>query len=204
VQSCNNCFSLKIIMEQESNEIVDLMQPIISVVKSMTVPGQKWMGENEPINAPMNSDMSVTWKIFQVGGAAKRDTQPCHCCPILSDNLLHPNVEKCSRFCKNEDDVCYHQTFLSSGNIAELQMHYNLLQSMLDEQYQSYEQLCLLLQMELGEDPGAPTGKGRLNKKSIHFNFEADNITYVTREKDNRMINHKLRIQCVTITVAPL
>jgi len=121
MQSWNNCFPLKIVMELESNEIVDLMWPVISVVKSMTISGQKWMGENEPINALMNSDMSMTWKIFQGGGAAKREAQPCHCCPILSEDLLHENVEKCSRLCKSEDDVCYHQTFLSSSNIAELQ-----------------------------------------------------------------------------------
>jgi len=141
VQSRNNCFPLKIVMERESNKIVDLMRPIIAVVKNMAAPGQKWMGDNKPINAPLNSDMSATWKIFQVGGAAKRDEQPCHCCAIRSDDLSHANVQKCSRFCKSEHDVCYHQTFLSSDNIAELQTHYDLLQSTLDEQHQSYEQI---------------------------------------------------------------
>jgi len=170
----------------------------------MTIPGQKWMGANEPINAPMNLDMSTTWKIFQVGGVTKRDVQPCHCCPILSDDLSHVNGEKCSRFCKNENDICYHQTFLSSSNIAELQMHYDLLQSMLDEQYQSYEGLCLLSQMELDEDPGAPTGEGRANEQLIHFNFEAENVMYATRAKYNQSINHKLRIQHIAVTVAPL
>jgi len=204
MQSRNNCFPLKIVMERESNDIVDLMRPIISVVKSMTVPGQKWMGGNEHIKAPMNSDMSATWKIFQVGGAAKRDVQPCHCCPILSDDLSHANAEKCSRFCKNEDDVCYHQTFLSSGNIEELQLHYDLLQSTLDEQYQSYEQLRLLSEMELDEDPSAPTGEGRMNERSIHFNFQAENVTYATRAKYSRTINHELRIRHMPVSVAPL
>jgi len=60
MQSRNNCFPLKIVMEQESNKIVDLMRPIISAVKNMATPGQKWMGNNELINAPMNSDMSAT------------------------------------------------------------------------------------------------------------------------------------------------
>jgi len=82
VQSRNNCFPLKIIMERESNKIVNLMRPIISAVKNMATPGQKWMGNNEPINVPLNSDMSATWKIFQVGGAAKCDKQPCHYCAI--------------------------------------------------------------------------------------------------------------------------
>jgi len=75
---------------------------------------------------------------------------------------------------------------------------------MLDEQYQSYEQLCLLLQMELDEDPGAPTGKGRVNEKSRHFNFEAENIMDATRAKYNKTINHELSIQLMTMTVAPL
>jgi len=105
VQSRNNCFPLKIVMEQESNKIVDLMRPIISVVKNMTTPGQKWMENKEPINAPLNSDMSAMRKIFQVGSMAKRDEQPCHCCAIPLDDLAHPNVEKCSHFCKNENDV---------------------------------------------------------------------------------------------------
>jgi len=204
IQSRNNCFPLKIVMERESNDVVDLMRPIISIVKSMTNPGQKWMGDNEPINAPMNSDMSATWKIFQVGGAAKRDAQPCHCCAILSDDLSHANVEKCSRYCKNEDDVCFHQTFLLSVNVAELQTHYDLLQSTLDKQYQSYEWLRTLSQMELDEDPGAPTGEGRLNDRSIHFDFEAVNVTYARRAKYNRTINHELRIRHMAVSVAPL
>ncbi len=54
-------------MEQESNKIVDLMRPNISAVKNMATQ----MGYNKPINAPLNSNMSATWKIFQVGGAAK-------------------------------------------------------------------------------------------------------------------------------------
>jgi len=205
VQSRNNCFPLKIVMERESNQIVDLMRPIISAVKSLTSPGQKWMrGNNEPITAPLNSDMSATWKIFKVGGAAKHDEQPCHCCPILSDDLSHANVVKCSRYCKDANDVCYHQTFLSSDNITELQTHYNLLQSTLDEHYESYERLRSLSQMELDEDPGAPTGEGRLNDKSIHFDFEASNVTAARRAKYNRTINHEIRIRHMTVSSAPL
>jgi len=204
VQSRNNCFPLKIVMERESNKIVDLMRPIISAVKNMAAPGKKWMGANQPIHAPLNSDMSATWKIFQVGGAAKRDEQPCHCCAIRSNDLSHANVEKCSRFCKNEDDVCYHQTFLSSDNIAELQTHYDLLQSTLDERYQSYEQIRLLSQMDLDEDPGAPTGEGRVNERSIHFDFEAENVTYATRAKYNRTINNELRIRNLVVSSATL
>jgi len=204
VQSRNNCFPLKIVMEHESNKIVDLMRPIISVVKNMGIPGGKWMAGNEPINAPLNSDMSAMWKLLQVGGATKRDEQPCQCCPILSEDLSHANVEKCSRFCKNETDICYHQMFLSSDNIAELQSHYDLLQSLLDEQHQSYEQLCSLLQMELDEDPGAPTGEGQLNDRSIHFDFEAQNVTSARRAKYNRTINHELRIRHLPVSTAPL
>jgi len=172
-------------MERESNQIVDLMRPIISAVKNMAVPGQKWMGENQPINAPLNSDMSATWKILQVGGAAKRDEQLCHCCSIHLDDLSHPNVQKHSRFCKNENDICYHQTFLSSDNIEELQTHYDLLASTLDERYQSYKQLCSLSQMEQDEDPGVPTGKGQVNEQSIHFDFEVPNVTSAKRAKYN-------------------
>jgi len=204
VQSRNNCFPLKIVMERESNKIVDLMRPIISVVKNMGIPGKKWMAGNEPINAPLNADMSATWKILQVGGAAKRDEQPCHCCPILSEDLSHANVKKCLRFCKNESDICYHQTFLSSDNIAELQSHYDLLQSTLDEQHQSYEQLRSLSQMELDEDPAATTGEGQVNDRSIHFDFEAQNVTAARRAKYNRTINHKLRIRHLPVTAAPL
>jgi len=204
VQSRNNCFPLKIVMERESNKIVDLMRPTISVVKDMGTPGNTWMGDNQPINAPLNSDMSATWKILQVGGAAKRDEQPCHCCPILSNDLSHANVQKCSRFCKNENGICYHQTFLSSDNIAELQTHYDLLKSTLDEQYHSYEQLRSLSQMELDEDPGAPTGEGRLNELSIHFDFEAQNVTAAKRAKYNRTINHELRIRHMAVSTAPL
>ncbi len=204
IQSRNNCFPLKIVMERESNKIVDVMRPMISIVKTLTTQGQKWMGDYEPINAPLNSDMSATWKILQVGGAAKRDEQPCHCCPILSEDLSHANVAKCMRFCKDENDVCYHQAFLSTDNIAELQTYYDLLQSTLDQQYHSYEQLRSLSQMELDEDPGAPTGEGIHNEKSIHFDFEAANITVAKRAKYNRTINHELRIRHMPVSTAPL
>jgi len=82
VQSRNNCFPLKIVMERESNKIVDLMRPIIAVVKNMAAPGQKWTGDNKPINAPLNSDMSATWKIFQVGGAANEMNNPVTAAPF--------------------------------------------------------------------------------------------------------------------------
>jgi len=120
------------------------------------------------------------------------------------DDLSHANVEKCSQFYKNEDDICYHQTFLSSDNIAELQTHYDLLQSTLNEQHQSYEQICVLSQMELNEDPGAPTGEGRVNERSIHFDFEAENMTYATRAKYNRTINNELQIRNMVVTSATL
>jgi len=152
------------------------------------------MGDNQPINVPLNSDMSMTWKILHVGGTAKRDEQPCHCCPILLDDLSHANAQKCSQFCKNKNNICYHQTFLSSDNIAELQTHYDLLKSTLNKPYQSDEQLCELLQMELDEDPGAPTGEGQLNELPIHFDFEAQNVIAAKRAKYNQTINHGLQI----------
>jgi len=65
---------------------------------------------------------------------------------------IYAYAEKCSWFCTNEDDVCYHQTFLSNDNIAELQAHYNLLQSTLDEQHQSYEHVT----GGINKDPSAP------------------------------------------------
>ncbi len=58
--------------------------------------------------------------------------------------------------------------------------------------------------MELNEDPGAPTGEGRVNERSIHFDFEAENVTYATRAKYNRTINNELWIRNMVVTSATL
>ncbi len=58
--------------------------------------------------------------------------------------------------------------------------------------------------MELDKDPGAPTGEGRLNERTIHFDFEAENVAYATRAKYNQTINNELRIRHIAITTAPL
>jgi len=58
--------------------------------------------------------------------------------------------------------------------------------------------------MEQDEDPGAPTGEGRVNERSIHFDFEAPNVTSAKRAKYNRTINHELRIRHMAVSTAPL
>jgi len=123
---------------------------------------------------------SATWKISKVGDMAKWDKQPCHCCAIQSDDLPH----KCTWFCTNENDVCYHKTFLSSNNSAEVQMHYNLLQSTLDEQHQSYEKLDCCCQWSLMRSQSS--SKWRKSKwESIYFDVEAENVTYATSSKSD-------------------
>jgi len=58
--------------------------------------------------------------------------------------------------------------------------------------------------MDLDEDPGAPTGEGRVNKRSIHFDFEAENVMYATRAKYNQTINNELQIRNVVVSSAML
>jgi len=58
--------------------------------------------------------------------------------------------------------------------------------------------------MELDKDSRAPTGEGQVNDRSIHFDFEAENMTYTTRAKYNRTINNELWIRNLVVMSATL
>jgi len=55
------------------------------------------------------TDLSATWKGLGRGGAAKVNKCPCHCCSILSDNLVCPNDTLCQKWYSNNNTCsCYH------------------------------------------------------------------------------------------------
>jgi len=93
MQSCNTCFPVFILMKRENKEMVLLVKPIIQEVMAFTEPGCKWYLDYELLELLFNADLSAIWKLLGYHSAVKHDTVPCHCCAILSDDLVLANNE---------------------------------------------------------------------------------------------------------------
>ena len=50
------------------------------------------------------------WAALLKGSVAKRDTYPCHCCDITSNELAHPKIlsERCQKCIETNRVRCYH------------------------------------------------------------------------------------------------
>ncbi len=53
----------------------------------------------EEIELTTTMDLSASWKGLQKGGTCKQKRFFCHCCPLQSEHLHHPNDTKCDRYC---------------------------------------------------------------------------------------------------------
>jgi hypothetical protein len=128
MQSINLCFPTKIIMKRETKDLIKHFKPHFDAFKILgsaernhVLPGLK------PLRVAVNCDMSAASKCLGVGGACKRDKNPCHCCAILPDDLAAPDVVKCTRWCRETHDdkpeswCCYHHDFLSDENLEKMQ-----------------------------------------------------------------------------------
>ena len=141
--------------------------------------------------------MSAVWKVMGIGGAAKRDTLPCHCCPITSEDLAVPNPTPCDRFCRDRqvedaDWRCYHHRFMTDDSLE-------FLKEELDETRQAIENLvpqldAIIAQCRLrnDEDPRSPRRNSTIYPKSIHFNTDGADVSKSVRENYSKRVSDDL------------
>jgi len=146
MQSRNTCFPVFILMKRENKETVLRVKPIIQEVMAFADPGCKWFSDYQPLELPFNADLSAIWKLLGYGGAVKRDTVPCHCCAVLSDDLVLANNERCEKWCRlgeglEDDDKCYHQPFLSNERMEYTEEIYKEMASTIARQGPAYDDL---------------------------------------------------------------
>jgi hypothetical protein len=77
----------------------------------------------EEIELTATMDLSASWKGLKKGGACKQKRFFCHCCPLQSDDVHHPNETKCNRFCSQRTDeswLCYHHDITSEQQLQQM------------------------------------------------------------------------------------
>ena len=201
LQSRNLCFPVKIIMMPETKAIYSEFEHLFARFNGFT-----WSDEVPdliPINAPMNCDMSAQWKALGIGGAAKRDKYPCHCCPIESDFLATPNAIPCDRWCKelHSDEPgwhCYHKDFLSEENLEKMAMELEGVAESIAGILEDIERIVDSSKLRCDEDPRAPTANSKLDIESIHFDFERGSQSQ--RNAFSAKVNHDLLLRSLDIT----
>jgi hypothetical protein len=115
-------------------------------------------------------NLSAAWKGLMRGGGAKVHAHPCHCCAIHSDDLHHPNTERCDRFCteRGEDKRCYHKSIITDTRIEQMKEEVDHLVQRLNQQV---EQGVVEGSELTNEDPCNRDGRenARNDPSSIHF-----------------------------------
>lgn len=129
LQSKNHCFPTMIVMKRETT---DLYQHFTTVMQEMN----DFTKENNarellgfrPIIAPLDSDMSATWKLCGRGGATKKKKHPCHICAVHDEELEIHNLYQCTKWCREfnrgSEFRCYHKDFLHEEALNNLRTRF--------------------------------------------------------------------------------
>ena len=123
--SWNLCFPLRIMMCRETKEAYKHFKHLFLKFRTFSFAKSELFKDFKDLDIKTNTDMSATWKILGVGGAAKREKYPCHCCSIYSDDLSVPNREPCTKWCRelhsdNDTWQCYHHEMLTVDHVDTL------------------------------------------------------------------------------------
>ena len=202
LQSRNNCFPLKIVMARETKEIYKEFSHFFEYFENFSW-SAKYM-DLCPLEVAMNCDMSAAWKALGVGGAAKRDKQPCHCCAVESEYLATPNAVHCSRWCKqlHQDKpdgwVCYHHDFLSDENLDQMANEMDDVAESISSLVDDMETLVAESELRSDEDPRAPMGNSPSDIESIHFDFEK--ATQSQRNMYSTKVTHDLLLRQLEVS----
>jgi hypothetical protein len=117
---------------------------------------------------------------------------PCHCCAIHSDDLHHPNTERCDRFCTEhgEDKRCYHKPIITDTRIEQMKEEVDDLVQRLNQQV---EQGVVEGSELTNEDPCNRDGReiARNDPSSIHFEPKS----HLERIDFSRLINNELQLR---------
>jgi hypothetical protein len=210
MQSRQICWPTKIILKKETK---DCYKHFAEQFKAFREFSEKWNVEKDgprpeseltrrgfkPIRLALNMDLSATWKLFGVGGAAKVDKQPCHCCPIESKDLAIPNAVRCHKWCRDlhdeegEDWECYHQEFLGEEQLVRMRTEMLEITQKLGTLADEIQQLADGSAFDHTEDPRTPKGNATSNLHSIHFDYGAsETVTEDERTQFSSLLTSEL------------
>ncbi len=129
IQSKHYCHPLKIVLSNETNEVIDQFRGPMERFKKLSEHenSMELLGGAQPLDSRFNADLSAQWKILRKGYGVKRgDGNPCHICAIKDSELQLPNAVRCDRWCeelhndKGTDWQCFHHTFLDEAKVQEM------------------------------------------------------------------------------------
>lgn len=203
VQSRNHNLPIMIVMRNETKEIVQGFQETMKVVSAFGTDESTLGAEFKPLKMAFNSDLSAGWKIRGIGGAAKRENMPCHCCAILSDDLAAPNNVQCSKFCRElhterEGWKCYHQPFLSEEYTSTLEDDLNSMQSVIGELLPNMDRLYKETKVHTREDPRYTNNTNTKDPLSIHFDVAS--VDREERAAYSSVVNQGLELRNLPVT----
>ena len=132
-QSSYFCFPTKIVAEGETKAVFEQFKDHFGYYNDLTLQDKTELPDIQPIKLTIEADMSADWKGLQRGGAAKVCIHPCHCCGILSADLVKANASPCTRWCQQnalvedvgqEDRVgnkkCYHHDLVDDDRLKQV------------------------------------------------------------------------------------
>jgi hypothetical protein len=169
------------VMARETKEIYAEYKHLFDFFKGETSDLESSIieGSYRPLKVYANTDMLATWKGIGLGGAVKRDTNPCHCCSIQSKELVIPNAIKCTRWCsqckadasREDGFCCYHQEFLSEEGMMEMQEEIEAIVTNLaaGAYISNIEDVFKKAKLRTDEDPQAPLASFMHDILSTHF-----------------------------------
>ncbi|KAL7555440.1 hypothetical protein ACA910_008060 [Epithemia clementina (nom. ined.)] len=180
VQLLSNVWPIDIIIGKENSSLVQnhLNELFEEFEKAATSGVEKY--DWQPIQLATNVDMLAAWKANKVGGAMKRDDNPCHCCNIRNENIAVPNKDKDKcRWCTllgYQDDPnkkCYHYPMLTDELVKSMETVLvkleEIFQGMLDELMEVRQHS----EINCKENPRIRSSRASKNDiSSIHFDLK--------------------------------
>jgi hypothetical protein len=142
VQSRDHVFPVQLLMAKETKESYQACRGFFEFMRDGTTFFWQALDGFEEIELTATMDLSASWKGLQKGGACKQRRFFCHCCPLESDNVHHPNDEKCNRFFAqrdNDDWLCYHHNITSEQQLQQMKDDISTIQSKLLESFDRIE-----------------------------------------------------------------
>lgn len=205
LQSRNNNLPIMIVMRNETKEVVDGFHETMKEVSGYGTDASVLSPGYQPIKMAFNSDLSAGWKVRGIGGAAKRETRPCHCCAITSDDLAVPNGKLCSKYCDHlhVDKVgwcCYHQNFLSEEYTNTLEAELSETASIIHNLLPELDVLKKQSVLHVHEDPRYSNTINRKDPLSIHFDVEGAHVSRETRHAYSQRVGKDLELRHLSIT----
>jgi hypothetical protein len=170
-QSRKHCFPLNLYVCKETKKTIHNHDGMFYFATAcgdiLTTPYPDWM----PIDFAVNTDMSGTWKLLDIGGAFKVSRYPCINCAILSEHSHEPNTTRCNRWCREmhmerEGWQCYHHEMLCPEKVEEMQEE---VLKMSEKLTVALDRLDKKTRFPKNEDPDVARATSATNLKSVHY-----------------------------------